>query len=921
MADEIKDTTVANPLSGATTTRISSTYGKSNEDVLKEVNRMLDESRRRERYGRSLINQADTRAQTAAAQVEAIRKSTESLNKRIDNAKEAIKEANQEVSETRALLKEIDNLSKEEIKDAKKKIKEAKARAKQEKENLKTYQEQLEVNEKLGDSLAKQQVAEDARYKRLVEIYEQTKSDYKAQTQITDEYRNQLDVALIKSEIDADAIEAEKEHIDYVLATDKQHLKNLEEIEKNKRRILESDRFSDKEKQEAADTLLDAEEERLRLEKEQERAAKEADDLLAQKRRQRLMGNLSQAAGSLKEGDIGAAVSSLSSSITVLNSSVSELGKGFSKYQSALEGMITSAMNTINSSAGAVTGALHGSGVSFSDLYDEIANGVATSQVVTQTKVLSELASIAQQGISKDLESISILSAIRDVSVNSFNVTDSNLRRLVRLNESKGNLTAKQFGLAAVLRDELNEVFGDSSYMGHLFQSMTGAVLDAVSANSLKGGTDSTNFYAVVETWMAGMYEAGVSDGLVNSIAQGINYLGSGNIGALSGNKALQNLMLLSMDRAGLDYASILQQGLSVTDTSKLLAEIIDYLADITDNTKENNVLQSSYANLFNMSITDLSAIKNLSQNSAFRNYANSSVSINNDVAAQLAINEVEDLNDRLYWSQKIANSTENMKFGFGASVATSELGTMLYEGYRLGNAVGDLLDNASGLIGKGFSSAVKKAANIAFAGAVGTGLKGLMNQLTNGLYVTSDYDYSAADGTTSSIYSIASTETSNTISRYLTSVLERGGNAGRYDTMTSVGATIGSSAGDVEAFKQFSSGTKSIAMTEDEFTNWINDKSQVEETVTDKILQELEKTLMKANEGEGYAFAVSLQGMSDGVLRSFASIFADEDAMMQTLTGKNKALMQNNTFIDYASDTSTAKSNKNTKTTPEFTP
>ena len=62
------------------------------------------------------------------------------------------------------------------------------------------------------------------------------------------------------------------------------------------------------------------------------------------------------------------------------------------------------------------------------------------------------------------------------------------------------------------------------------------------------------------------------------------------------------------------------------------------------------------------------------------------------------------------------------------------------------------------------------------------------------------------------------------------------------------------------------------------------------------------------------YAFAVSLQGMSDGVLRSFASIFADEDAMMNTMEGKNEALKKNNTFIDYAGTSSTTNSNNANK-------
>ena len=58
------------------------------------------------------------------------------------------------------------------------------------------------------------------------------------------------------------------------------------------------------------------------------------------------------------------------------------------------------------------------------------------------------------------------------------------------------------------------------------------------------------------------------------------------------------------------------------------------------------------------------------------------------------------------------------------------------------------------------------------------------------------------------------------------------------------------------------------------------------------------------------YAFAVQLQGMSDSVLASFASIFTENDDEIEIKGGKvtNNSLAQNNSFIDYASDTSTAK-------------
>ena len=58
----------------------------------------------------------------------------------------------------------------------------------------------------------------------------------------------------------------------------------------------------------------------------------------------------------------------------------------------------------------------------------------------------------------------------------------------------------------------------------------------------------------------------------------------------------------------------------------------------------------------------------------------------------------------------------------------------------------------------------------------------------------------------------------------------------------------------------------------------------------------------MKLENGDGYAFAVSLEGMNNAVLKSFASIFADEDAMMSTFTGDNTVL--NDALFNYFDDT-----------------
>ena len=554
----------------------------------------------------------------------------------------------------------------------------------------------------------------------------------------------------------------------------------------------------------------------------------------------------------------------------------------------SLNSMIDTATNLYSSAYGRVNAAIDGVGKTFDDYVDGMQN-LGLSTLVKQADLLKNLSDVASQGIATDLEQIALLSTIKDKTVASFQATDGNLRRLVRLNQNMGNLTAKQFGLAAVLRTELNQAFGDSSFIGRQFQSLTGALLDAVSANALKGGTDSTNFYAVMETFAAGMYEAGVDEGTVSAIAQGINYLGSGNVQALSGNKALQNLMLLSLDNAGLDYATILQQGLSTKDTYLLLQSIVDYLADITDTTKKNNVLQSSYANLFNLSITDMSAIRNLSQNSTFQNMALSSVYQTGSWALDQATNEMLAVSEeRTTFAEALNNFIDNSKFSLGIGVASSKWAYPLYKLAGLALDASTLLSNA-GLE----KTAVVKGLKYAGLGAYGASLlPGVFNLVTD------------LGGNLSAIGS-----EKNTISNYFSANLSN--TEGMYSgTATGTALSQATMSNNFKGFNnpygtEYENKMKSSEVYS-ESSQWQAEAEAAEQDPNTKILKEFEKTLMKANEGDGYAFAVSLQGMSDGVLRSFASIFADEEAMMETLTGKNNALEENNTFINYVNDSST---------------
>lgn len=603
---------------------------------------------------------------------------------------------------------------------------------------------------------------------------------------------------------------------------------------------------------------------------------------------------LSEGIGEMKDALKTGFKDTISSWSNIGNAIVSAVNMSRNFFNNIVDGAVSSVEKYYGPIAASLEG-VNGAVKDFRSLNSRVQLDVGLSSMIKQEDLLGSINDLVKQGITSDVESLGILSLLKDKTVSSFNATDENLRRLVRLNQQKGNLTAKQFGLADALKESFNNTFGDHTFLNSMYQSLTGAVLDAVSSQANSGGTDSTAFYSVLESWLGAMYESGVGSDTINTIAKGINYLGSGNVSALSSDKTLQNLILLSMDRAGLDYAEVLQQGLSNSDMNKLLSTIVDYLADITSTTKENNVLQSSYANLFNMSITDMTAIQNLSK-SGF-----SAIAMTGEGAQNKALSEINQVSSRTAASEQINNVLANAQYSFGSSIAANKIA---YYTYKTSNMILDTLDSLGNTALGSNGGMLAKA-----AGKVFDVVSGPTRLVASIAYLSSLLPGVVGFG--KSLVGSASSLLNGDKNNALAEVIAQGSSGGLFDGGSGVSgaASLSLSTGGKSnsKLKQFSleSSAKSSGITDT--SSWQNDAEAAseEDDETTKILKEFEKTLMKAKDKEGYAIAVSLQGMSDGVLKSFASIFADEEAMMNTMTGQNNALEKNNTFIDYLEDSS----------------
>ena len=550
-----------------------------------------------------------------------------------------------------------------------------------------------------------------------------------------------------------------------------------------------------------------------------------------------------------------------------------------SAVRRSIDGWVDDAARVISNYYGKINASLEGATKDFSSISANAVESLGLSRFVKQTDYIEQIARLTASGVSFNVEQRALLETIKDKTISSFSAVDANLLRLIRLRQQ--DLTATQFGLEAALRTTLNKVFKDSTYLNELYDTINGAITDAAIVS---GSSDITEYNSTIQSWMGAMYESGVSSGVVQKLAQGINYLGSGNVAGLASDADLQRLILLSMDSINMDYADILQRGLSSSDINDLLTAVVKYLTQIAKNTSDNNVLASSYTNLFSMSMSDLKAMTNLYNNLGSWSIVNSSSALAKTKKELSYIQSTE----RTTVAEQVQNIMDNAKYTFGQSIA-KDAGSYLT--WKVSNLMIDVFDSVTQTVGTNtkLGKLAQAAKLVPQIGIFGNELKGILS-------------------IASAIKSMSwGNEGLNT---YINGSPSYGGNS------TSVSAAVTSS-GSNGTFKTVSmkdvtsSGAYATAATQYSSAEWASEEEVADEQLAE--LKNITSALVQSDAEDSHkAFATYLVGLTDNTLRSFASIFADEDAMNETFTGENSTLKDN--LFKYAEDTTS----NSTKSEPQ---
>lgn len=313
---------------------------------------------------------------------------------------------------------------------------------------------------------------------------------------------------------------------------------------------------------------------------------------------------------------------------------------------------------------------LLGTEENFVKLTDSFKDQLALSPYVTQKKVLESLDKAVDEGIAYNIEQRAFLASITDKIVTTFDAFDSNLMRLIRLQQA--DTTAARMGLEASLNKFFNIQFADTSYLTDGFDTVSQALLDA---NSQMTRDMSLSFEYNVQKWLGSLASLGFGTDTIQTIASGINYLGSGNVKELTENEQLNSLMAIAASRSGESYSDMLVNGINDSQANNLLKAMVGYLKEIADS--DNQVVKSAFGDVFNLTQSDFRALKNLDNDSITRIY-NSSMDYSKAISKTQHL--MNTMSSRMTMGEMVDNIFDNFMYTAAEDIVNNPVTALMYK-------------------------------------------------------------------------------------------------------------------------------------------------------------------------------------------------------------------------------------------------
>lgn len=350
-------------------------------------------------------------------------------------------------------------------------------------------------------------------------------------------------------------------------------------------------------------------------------------------------------------------------------------------------------------------------------------NSVGATPYVKLSNLLQNVSSAVEAGIAYNVEQRAFLQTVKDDIATTFDAFNSNLLRIVRLQQSDS--TAARMGLEADLTQLFNSYFSDTSYLSDAFDTVSANLTEAIAQ---MGTEEGVAFEYQVQKWLGSLYSVGFSSGAIGNIATALGQLGSGDVSGLASNSQMQNLLVMAASRVGLSYADMLTNGITAKETNTLLQSMVEYLQEIA--TSDNKVVKSQYSQIFGLTSADLVAAKNLGTTAL--DIANESLGYAG--AVNELYNQMKQLPGRLSIGEMTGNLIDNVKYTLAQGIANNPVTYALWEMTDMIEGLsGGLQLPAIGVLGN-FFQLNTSLTNLARLGIAGAGLLGNVGTIINGI-------------------------------------------------------------------------------------------------------------------------------------------------------------------------------------------
>lgn len=401
------------------------------------------------------------------------------------------------------------------------------------------------------------------------------------------------------------------------------------------------------------------------------------------------------------------------------------------KLANSIDNGINSVITKYASYQSAIDVRLQGLGTSFEKIDDNLTKNVGVTSWFKTETLMDNVQSLAQQGIVYNIEQRAFLETISDKIAATFDTTNATLLRLIKLQQSDS--TASRLGMEAYLTRYFNEMWQDTQYLQTTYDNVSAALLEATATMT---SDDALQFEYQVQKWLGSLSSIGMSDNTITSLASALGALGSGDIEALQSNEGMQNLIVMAASNAGLDYSSLLTNGLDAASTNTLMQAIVNYLQDIATTSKDNKVVMSQYAETFGVTVSDLTAAMNLQEEqlqSLVTNFMDTTG------AMEELTYQMTQITSRMSLSEKLENVFNNALYSLGSNIAESP---GLYATWKVTSLIQDYTGGINipsiSVLGTG-TDLNTTVENLIKTGIVGVSTLGLIGDIISGVQNAQD--------------------------------------------------------------------------------------------------------------------------------------------------------------------------------------